>query len=98
MQSIQTVHVYRELTGIFREVFDDDSIVLTPETTAADVRDWDLANHVTLVVSIESRLKIRFKTFELEALHNVGHLAGLVNEKLNSKGITAQLQSANELP
>ena len=92
MQSIQTVHVYRELTGIFREVFDDDSIVLTPETTAADIRDWDSANHVTLVVSIESRLKIRFKTFELEALHNVGHLAGLVNEKLNAKGIAAQLQ------
>lgn len=85
------VHVYRELTGIFQEVFDDDSIVLTPETTAADIRDWDSANHVTLVVSIESRLKIRFKTFELESLHNVGHLAALVEEKLKANGVAAEL-------
>ncbi len=88
---MQTVHVYRELTGIFREVFDDESIVLTPETTAADVRDWDSANHVTLVVSIETRLKIRFKTFELESLHNVGHLAALVEQKLQAKGVPAEL-------
>ena len=88
---MQTVHVYGELTEIFREVFDDEAIVLTPETTAADVRDWDSANHVTLVVSIETRLKIRFKTFELESLHNVGHLAALVEQKLQSNGVPAEL-------
>ncbi len=88
---MQNVHVYHELTGVFREVFDDDTIVLTPETTAADIRDWDSANHVTLVVSIESRLKIRFKTFELESLHNVGHLAELVEGKLKANGVAAQL-------
>ena len=88
---MQTVHVYGELTGIFREVFDDDTIVLTPETTAADIHDWDSANHVTLVVSIETRLKIRFKTFELESLHSVGHLAALVEQKLQAKGVPAEL-------
>ncbi len=88
---MQTVHVYGELTEIFREVFDDEAIVLTPETTTADVRDWDSANHVTLVVSIETRLKIRFKTSELESLHNVGHLAALVEQKLRSNGVPAEL-------
>ena len=77
--------VYGQLTEIFREVFDDDSIVLTPQTTAADIRDWDSAAHVNLVVAIESRLKIRFKTFELESLHNVGHLADLIQAKLAAK-------------
>ena len=77
--------VYGQLTEIFREVFDDDTIVLTPETTAADIRDWDSANHVNLIVSIESRLGIRFKTAELESLHNVGHLAALVESKRNAK-------------
>ena len=78
--------VYRELTEIFREVFDDDSIVLTPQTTAADIRDWDSAAHVNLVVAIESRMKIRFKTFEIESLHNVGHLVELIETKLKAKG------------
>ncbi len=81
--------VYGQLTEIFREVFDDDTIVLTPQTTAGDIRDWDSAAHVNLVVAIESRLKIRFKTFELESLHNVGHLADLVQAKLAAKAAGA---------
>ena len=75
--------IYSQLTEIFREVFDDDSIVLTPETTAADIRDWDSAAHVNLVVAIETRLGIRFKTFELESLHNIGHLVALIEAKLS---------------
>ena len=82
-------NVYGQLTEIFREVFDDDSIVLTPQTTAADIRDWDSAAHVNLVVAIETRMKIRFKTFELESLHNVGHLADLIQTKLAAKAATA---------
>ena len=82
--------VYRQLTEIFHEVFDDESIVLTPQTTAADIRDWDSAAHVNLVVAIETRLGIRFKTFELESLHNVGHLAELIEAKLKAKELGAQ--------
>lgn len=87
---MQNSDVYGQLTEIFREVFDDDTISLTPETTAADIRDWDSAAHVNLVVAIESRLRIRFKTFELESLHNVGHLAALVEAKLKAKEHVAQ--------
>lgn len=82
--------VYGELTEIFREVFDDERIVLTPEMTAADIEDWDSANHVNLVVSIETRLGIRFKTVELESLHSVGNLATLVRAKLEAKQRVAQ--------
>ena len=82
--------IYRQLTEIFREVFDDDSIVLTPQTTADDIRDWDSAAHVNLVVAIETRMGIRFKTFELESLHNVGHLADLIEAKLKAKQLGAQ--------
>ena len=78
-------NIYNQLTEIFREVFDDDSINLTPQTTAADIRDWDSAAHVNLVVAIETRMGIRFKTFELESLHNVGHLADLIQTKLAAK-------------
>ena len=47
---MDTASIYRQLTEIFRDVFDDDRIVLTPETTAADIHDWDSANHVNLIV------------------------------------------------
>ena len=83
---MQSAAIYRQLTDIFREVFDDDNIVLTPETTAADIPDWDSVAHVNLVVAIEERMKVRFKTSEIEGLHNVGQLAGILEYKLENAG------------
>jgi acyl carrier protein len=77
-------HLYRQLEEIFRDVFDDDAITLTPETTASDIEGWDSVAHVNLIVSIESRLKIKFKTSELGNLHNVGQLVGIIEYKLEN--------------
>ena len=79
---MQTNRVYTELTEVFRDVFDDDTIVLNPNTTAADIDGWDSVGHLNLIVAIEMRLKIKFKTGEIESLHNVGELAGVVEYKL----------------
>ena len=54
--------------------------------TAADVPEWDSFNHITLIVAVESRFKIKFQTAELEALHTVGHLADLIATKLAAQG------------
>jgi acyl carrier protein len=77
-------HLYHQLEEIFRDVLDDDSIVLTPETTASDIAAWDSVAHVDLIVSIETSLRIRFKTSEIGSLHNVGQLVGLIEYKLEN--------------
>jgi len=87
---MDTASIYRQLTEIFRDVFDDDTIELTPQTTAADIHDWDSVNHVNLIVAIEVRMKIKFKTIEVESLHNVGNLVSLIEQKLNAKAGAAQ--------
>ena len=66
------------LTPIFREVFDDDSIELSDELTAADVDGWDSVEHFNLISEIESRFKMRFKMKEVSGMKNVGELAELV--------------------
>jgi acyl carrier protein len=81
--------IYSQLNEIFRDVFDDDSIVLTPETTASDIAGWDSVAHVDLIVSIETRMKIKFKTSELGNLHNVGQLVGMIEYKLENAKQTA---------
>lgn len=86
---MQNTRVYSELTEIFRDVFDDDTIVLNPNTTAADIDGWDSVGHLNLIVAIEMRLKMKFKTAEIESLHNVGELAGLVEYKLEQAGDAA---------
>jgi acyl carrier protein len=75
----------QDLTPIFREVFDDDGIVLTPETTANDIDAWDSLSHMNMVLAVEVKFKIRFALGELPSLRNVGDLATLIQKKLAKK-------------
>ena len=81
---ISTEQIYQRLTEIFHEIFDDQSIVPTSEMKAGDVPEWDSLNHINLIVAIEARFKIKFKSTELESLRNVGHLVELIERKLNA--------------
>ncbi len=82
---MQQQEIYAQLTAIFHDLFDDDTLVLTPDLTASDVPEWDSFNHINLIVAIESRFKVKFQTAELEQLHTVGHLATLIEQKLNAQ-------------
>jgi len=73
--------VYLQLTRVFRNVFDDDTIVLTPTMTAKDISGWDSLNHMNLIVATEAEFKIRFRTAELESLRNVGHFVDVIETK-----------------
>ena len=79
---LTTEQIYAQLTEIFKDLFDDESIVLTAETTAKDVPGWDSFNHINLMVAVEARFKIKFKTAEIESLHNVGHLVDVIASKI----------------
>jgi acyl carrier protein len=78
---MQQSEIYEKLTAIFHDLFDDDSIVLKPETTAKDIDEWDSFNHINLIVAVESRFKIKFQTSELEKLRNVGELVEKIQQK-----------------
>jgi acyl carrier protein len=71
-----------QLIPIFREVFDDDDIVLSRQTTADDIDAWDSLSHMNLIVAVELRFKVKFALGELQSLKNVGDLADLVDKKL----------------
>ena len=73
---------YKELTEVFRSVFDDDAIVIRPQTTAADIPGWDSAIHLQLILATEMHFKIRFRTAEFEILRNVGDFVALIESKL----------------
>jgi acyl carrier protein len=44
-----------ELQDIFRDVFDQPDLILTRESSAATVEDWDSLAHINLVTAIEQR-------------------------------------------
>jgi len=83
---MQQQDIYAELTTIFRDLFDDDTLVLNPGLTASDVPDWDSFNHINLIVAVEAKFGVKFQTAELESMHTVGHLVDLVQSKLAAQG------------
>ena len=72
------------LTEIFRDVFDNPKLVITPQTTAEDIKDWDSVNHINIIVAAESRFNVKFKTAEIEELKNVGELVHLIHDRSNA--------------
>ncbi len=73
--------ILSDLTAILREVLDDPELVLTAETSAADIPGWDSMAHIALVVEVECRFDIQFQAAEIEALRQVGDLVALIEAK-----------------
>lgn len=73
--------IYQDLTPVFQEVFDDESVVVTPELTARDVADWDSLSHIRLMVAIEQRFAIHFSASEITSFKNVGELVASIQAK-----------------
>ena len=73
--------VYARLAEIFADVFDEDAIELTPETSAKDVDGWDSLTHIRLILTIEKAFKIKFSTSEIGKLQNVGDLVALIKAR-----------------
>ncbi len=67
---------------IFKDVLDNDDVVLKYETTAADVEDWDSLSHIQIVVAIEKHFKVKFTTAEIREFKNVGEMCEATLKKL----------------
>jgi acyl carrier protein len=68
---------------IFRDVLDSPNLVLTNDLTAPKVEGWDSLNHVTLVMALEDRFKVKFTTREVMGWRNVGQMLDCLQAKLN---------------
>ncbi len=75
--------VLSDFNTIFIDILDDEDIVLTTETTAEDIDDWDSLTHIQLVVAIEKHFKIQFTATEIESYKDVGAMCQGVIDKLS---------------
>ena len=75
--------IYAQLTEIFRDVFDDDDIVLRPEMTASDVPEWDSLSHVRLVLTVQQKFGVKFSAAQTSSLKNVGEFVSLIGARVS---------------
>ncbi|MBR6307979.1 MAG: acyl carrier protein [Lachnospiraceae bacterium] len=73
---------YEKLNEVFRDVFDDEEIVVNDATTANDIEDWDSLEHINLVVAVEKCFGIKFNMGEVAKLKNVGEMMDLILNKI----------------
>ena len=76
--------ILKKVNAIFIDVLDNDDIVLTDETTANDVEDWDSLTHIQLVVAIEKSFKLRFTASQIREWKNVGEMCESIESRLNA--------------
>ncbi len=74
--------IFNKMNEVFREVFDDEDITVTDETTSDDIEDWDSLEHINLVVGMEKAFGVKFNVGEVNTLKNVGEMADLIASKL----------------
>ena len=70
--------IFARLNEVFRDVFDDDSIVVKPATTADDIEDWDSLEHITLISAVEKEFGMKFKMGEISSMKIVGEMAHII--------------------
>lgn len=74
--------IFEKLNVIFRDVFDNDSIVVTDATTADDIEGWDSLAHITLISSIEDEFGFKFEMKQVVSMKNVGELVDIIGEEV----------------
>ncbi|MBQ6244029.1 MAG: acyl carrier protein [Bacteroidales bacterium] len=73
--------IFSRLEEVFRDVLDNDEIVLTDTTTADDIEEWDSLTHIQLIVAIEKTFQVKFTSKEILSWKNVGELADCIQSK-----------------
>lgn len=76
-------YIAEKVQEIFRDIFDDDELVITDETNADDIEDWDSLEHISLIVAMEKEFNMKFDIKQVNKLENVGGMIDLILEQAN---------------
>ena len=73
--------IYTRLTEIIQDIFDDDSITVTPALSAKDVDGWDSLTHIRLMLTVEKAFKVKFSTSEIGKMDTVCDLVTIIKAR-----------------
>ena len=75
--------VYETLNGVFRDVFDDESIEVNDETTSEDVDGWDSLEHINLIAAVEQEFGVKFNMGQVVSMKNVGEMVDIILSQID---------------
>ncbi len=74
--------IFENLNEVFRDVFDDEEIVVNENTTSNDIEDWDSLEHINLIVAVEKKFGMKFSMGEVTSMKNVGEMADIISSRI----------------
>lgn len=74
--------ILEEMQHIFKDVLDNEDIVLTDDTTAEDIDEWDSLSQIQLIVALEEFFKVKLTAKEVMECDNIGDMVACIGRKL----------------
>lgn len=80
--SMGRTEIIEKVNTVFRDVFDDDRLLIGEQTTAADVDGWDSLKHISLIEAVEEAFDMRFTMLEINGMKNVGEMITIIEQRV----------------
>jgi len=84
MTTVSNAAILEAIADTMRELFEDDTLQVTPELSRENEERWDSMNHLNIIFALEARFGIRFGVTDVESIRTVGDLIAIVQDKLKA--------------
>ena len=74
--------IRKTLQGIVRDIFEDETLIVTDASSKEDLKAWDSLGHIRLMTATEEAFGISFTLEEIENVNSIGQIVSLVSEKV----------------
>lgn len=75
--------ILEKIQEIFRDIFDNEELTLTIETTKDDVEEWDSLATINIILALESEFGIKIVLEEAAEFNNIKYIVDLIDKKMN---------------
>ena len=77
--------IFEKVVDICKDVFDNSELVITDESAATDIEEWDSITHFDLINDLEKEFGVSFTLAEVTESKNLGDLVDALIRHLNEK-------------
>ncbi len=78
--------IFAVISGIIRNITENNSLQIEPSYTARDVKNWDSLRHVMIINEIENHYNIQFDLMEMLDMSSVDDICRAVIKKKSKAG------------
>ena len=76
------IEILKNLLNIFKDVMEDENLIIDKSFTAKDIDGWDSLTHIMLIFEIEKNFEIKFLSSEMTSWSNIGEIVMSIKSKL----------------